>query len=142
MKKRTKTIIAVALLALVMAGIWFYNNQVILLADQIPEEVWKYQIFITDVPAGEAEDAQVDQQDLDAILDAVRKTYVTRGPKKDYVSDHAYSLYLYPYEGYPTLIIVNSDGTIALAQNLDLDHYRYYKDGGELYSALTKILMK
>ena len=67
---------------------------------------------------------------------------VTRGPKKDYVSDWSYSLYLYPYEGYPTLIIVNSDSTIALAQNPDLDHYKYFKDGTELYGALTKILMK
>ena len=46
-----------------MVGIWFYNNQVLTLAEHIPEEVWNYQIYITEIGVG-PEDAVADQQDF------------------------------------------------------------------------------
>ena len=47
---------------------------------------------------------------------------------------------LYPESGdYPTLIYVNDYGKIAVAPYLDLDNYRYYERGWELYDALAAL---
>ena len=135
MKKHTKIIIAVALLALIMVGLWFYWEQELVLGDIIPAGDNEAQFFIA-TPSSGSTDIPLDDQIESLMLDAVRSATVTRGPKH---RTHSYELRL-TGDGYPTLVYVDSYGHIAVAVDLDLDHYLYFEDHGELYAALDAIL--
>ena len=135
MKKHTKTIIAIVLLALVIGGLWFYWEQELVLGDIIPAGDMRVQFYIV-TPGVGATDIQLDDRIESLMLEAVRSATVTRGPKH---STHSYELRL-TGDGYPTLVYLDSYGHIAVAVELDLDHYLYFEDHGELYAALDKIL--
>ena len=138
MKKHTKTIIATVLLALVIGGLWFYWEQELVLGDIIPEGDNKVQFYINVAGVG-ATDIPLDDQIESLMLEAVRSATVTRGGEFHALPTYCYELRL-TGDGYPTLVYVGKDGRISVAVELDLDHYLYFEDHGELYAALDKIL--
>ena len=138
MKKSTKIIIALALLALVIGGLWFYWEQELVLGDIIPAGDMRVQFYIV-TPGVGATDIQLDEQIEDLMLDTVRSAAVTRGPEFYALPEYCYELRL-TGDSYPTLVYVGKDGRISVAVELDLDHYQYFEDHGELYAALDEIL--
>ena len=71
MKKHTKTIIAIALLTLIMVGLWFYWEQELVLGDIIPDGDMRVQFYIV-TPGVGATDIQLDDQIESLMLEAVR----------------------------------------------------------------------
>ena len=138
MKKHTKTIIAIVLLALILVGLWIYSEQELVLGDIIPAGDNKVQFNILVAGVG-ATDIQLDAQIESLMLEAVRSATVTRGGEFHALPTYCYELRL-TGDGYPTLVYVGKDGRISVAVELDLDHYLYFEDHGELYAALDKIL--
>ncbi len=138
MKKHTKIIIAIILLALIIGGLWFYWEQELVLGDVIPAGDNKVQFYIV-TPGMGSTDIQLDEQIEELIPEAVRSAKVTRGPEFHALPEYCYELRLHG-DGYPTLIYVGRDGRISVAVDLDLDHYQYFEDHGELYAALDEIL--
>ena len=138
MKKHTKTIIATVLLALVIGGLWFYWEQELVLGDIIPDGDMRVQFYIA-TPGVGATDIQLDDQIESLMLEAVRSATVTRGGEFHALPTYCYELRL-TGDSYPTLVYVGKDGRISVAVELDLDHYLYFEDHGELYAALDQIL--
>lgn len=138
MKKHPKIIIAVALLALIIGSLWFYWEQELVLGDIIPAGDNEAQFFIA-TPSSGSTDIPLDDQIESLMLEAVRSATVTRGPEFHALPELCYELHLNG-DGYPTLVYVGKDGRISVAVDLDLDHYQYFEDHGELYAALDQIL--
>lgn len=137
MKKYSK-LIAIVLLALILVGLWFYWEQELVLGDIIPAGDNKVQFNILVAGVG-ATDIQLDAQIESLMLEAVRSATVTRGGEFHALPTYCYELRL-TGDGYPTLVYVGKDGRISVAVELDLDHYLYFEDHGELYAALDQIL--
>lgn len=140
MQKSRKFLIAVLVLALVIGGLWFYWEQDLVLGDVIPAGDNNVQFRIPTAGVG-ATEIPLDEQTGSLMLEAVRSAKVTRGPKYRTLPGNCYELYLYG-DGYATLVYVSNYGHISVAVDLDLDHYQYFEDHGELFAALDVLLAK
>jgi L-ascorbate metabolism protein UlaG (beta-lactamase superfamily) len=85
------------------------------------------------------QEIQLDDQIESLMLEAVRSATVTRGGEFHALPTYCYELRL-TGDSFPTLVYVGKDGRISVAVELDLDHYLYFEDHGELYAALDQIL--
>lgn len=75
---------------------------------------------------------------LEDVLSAIDRTIVDRNDKSKNAGFTRFEVLLYPESGdYPTLLYVTDYGKVSVAPFLDLDHYRYYERGQELYDALA-----
>ena len=138
MKKSTKTLVLLLVLALIIGGLWYYWERPIQISDLIPAGYTKVQFSIAAPGFGYMEQ-ELDQQTQEKILDLVYSSTVTRHDGYDALPNNCYELRLCS-DGYPTLIYVGKDGRMSMAIDWDLDHYKYFEDDGQLYQALSDIL--
>ena len=61
------------------------------------------------------------------------------GRRKAQPGDGYFQINLHRSKGEATVLYVNARGEVAVAANMDLNHYRYYKGGEELYEALSAL---
>jgi hypothetical protein len=137
MSKAKMLLIAVCVLLLLGVSLWLYWETDLPLMEQIPDEQWaKLEISVGDPGEG---DTKIDPPALESVLTAIADTQVTRHSEIRGLSYPYFRLLLYKGEAYPTLIYVQENGWVTIAEELDFDHYRYYEGGEELYQALLKL---
>ncbi len=130
----------VAFVCVIILAVWFYYFWEYNLPELLPQDTWtKVEIHYTDDGPQRQE---WKDPDLEAVLDAISKTRVHRedAPSRT-LSDH-FLLMLYSEENQgtgPTLIYVEKNGKLRIAANMDLDHYRHYVEGEELYQMLLTL---
>ncbi len=136
--RNKKVLLAICVLLLVLcAALWMYWESKIPMIELIPDADWiKLDMSISEAGIG---DREIDPPELEKVLEAIGKTKVTRGPEDRDVSG-SFRLALYKGEGYPTVIYVAEDGKIAIAAEMDVDNWRYYEGGEELYQALLELI--
>ncbi len=136
MKNKTALLAICVLLLVLCAALWMYWERQIPMIELLPEEDWvKLDMRISEAGTG---DREIDPPELEKVLEAIGKAKVTRGPEYKDVSG-SFRLALYKGEGYPTVIYVSEDGKIAIAAEMDVDNWRYYEGGEELYKALLEL---
>ena len=135
--RNKKALLAICVLLLVLcAALWMYWERQIPMIELLPDEDWvKLEMSFSEAGTG---DREMDPPELGKVLEAIGKTNVTRGPEYKDVSG-SFRLALYKGEGYPTVIYVAEDGKIAIAAEMDVDNWRYYEGGEELYEALLEL---
>ena len=138
MKKSTKILVLLLVLALIIGGLWYYWERPIQISDLIPAGYTKVQFSIAAPSFGYIEQ-ELDQQTQEKILNLVYSSTVTRHDGYDALPSNCYELRLFS-DGFPTLIYVGKDGRMSMAVDWDLDHYKYFEDDGQLYQALSDIL--
>jgi len=75
------------------------------------------------------------------ILDAVKRTAVTRRPKFVSMSEPLFYLYLYYPDGYTRMTVVEN-GDISVVPDHRSDRQIYFDGGEELYHALLQLAEK
>ena len=137
---KNKKFLPLLILLLIIGGIWFCWGRPISLAKLLPEENWvRMQMWVCDENSDEWI-WEIDPPALEAVLAAIDRTTVDRNDKSKNVGFTRFEVLLYPESGdYPTLIYVTDYGKVSVAPFLDLDHYRYYERGQELYDALAAL---
>jgi len=137
---KNKKFLPLLILLLIIGGIWFYWGRSFPLTRALPKETWvRMQMWVRDETSDEWI-WEIEPPELEAVLSAIENTTVDRNDKSKNLGYTGFEVLLYPESGdYPTLIYINDYGKIAVAPYLDLDHYRYYERGGELYEALTAL---
>ena len=135
--RNKKVLLAICVLLRVLcAALWMYWESKIPMIELLPDEDWvKLDMSFSEAGIG---DREIDPPELGKVLTAIGKTKVTRGPEYKDVSG-SFRLALYKGEGYPTVIYVGEDGKIAIAAEMDVDNWRYYEGGEELYEALLEL---
>ena len=137
MPKGKMLLIALCVLLLLGVSLWLYWETDLPLMEQIPDEEWVKLEFSIGEPG--ADEYGIIPPALDAVLTAIADTRVTRHSEIRGLSYPYFRLVLYKGEAYPTLIYVQENGWVTIAEELDFDHYRYYEGGEELYQALLKL---
>ena len=138
MKKRWIFLITM-LSFLVSRAVSQYWNEPFLLNDLLPEEKWT-EITVSPENPGTWESEMVDA-DLDDVLRLLDLTVVDRGPQFQGMHQPYFELWLHSPDSARTLIYVLEDGRGAVAVEMDTEHYQYFENGGELYSALWELLL-
>lgn len=135
--RKSKKRLPLLILLLIVGSLWLYWGRSFPLTKALPEETWvRMQMWVRDETSDEWI-WEIEPPELDAILDAIGATTVDRNDKSKNLGYTGFEVLLYPESGdYPTLIYINDYGKIAVAPYLDLDNYRYYENGGELFHAL------
>ena len=137
MKKSKLILLLILVLCLAAAVCWVYYETELQLGDILPNESWTDLTFYEGNPG--IADREISGVELNAVLDTIRQTTLTRGSAFRGMSQPYYLLYLYNANSAPTFLYVLEDGRIAVAIASDADHYKYFEGGGELYAALCEI---
>lgn len=137
MSKGKILLIALCVLLLVGVSLWLYWETELPLMEQIPDERWVKLDFSVGEPG--VEEYGITPPALEDVLSAIADTRVTRYSEIRGLSYPYFRLLLYKGEAYPTLIYVQENGWVTIAEELDFDHYRYYEGGEELYQALLEL---
>lgn len=137
MSSGKKVTILIAAFVLLISGLWIYWEREIPLMELLPDASWTKARLLAGDSDSQKREQEFASPPLDEILAAVNVTKVTWDGKNPYLSDKYFQLYLYREDGDPTVIYVKDTGQIIIAT--DLDHYRYYEGGEELYEALSAI---
>lgn len=140
MKKGKKNLLPLLILLLVAGSLWFYWGRSFPLTNALPEENWvRLQMWVRDDTTDEWI-WEIQPPELEDVLAALESTTVDRNDKSKNLGYTGFEVLLYPESGdYPTLIYINDYGKIAVAAAYDLDNYRYYENGEELFHALQKL---
>lgn len=138
MSKGKKVIILLAALSLLVTGLIVYRRREIPLTDVLPDGDWTGVLLIQGDPDDPEREWEVPVP-ADGVLGAVSAARVTRGGGKPRLSDGYFQIKLYRATGDATVLYVDARGEVAVAANMDFDHYRYYTGGEELYEALSAL---
>ena len=138
MSKGKVLLIAVGVLLILSLSAWIYWETPLSLADRLPQERWVSLEFAVGDPG--IEEYGIQPPALEAVLDAIGETRVSRYSELEGLYYPYFRLLLYKGEAYPTLLYVQKNGWITLAEGLDFDHSRYYEGGEELYRALMELV--
>ena len=138
MSKGKKVIILLAALALLVTGLIVCRRREIPLTDVLPDGDWTGVLLLQGDPDDPEREWEVPVP-ADGVLGAVSAARVTRGGGKPSLSDGYFQINLHRSRGEATVLYVNARGEVAVAANMDLNHYRYYKGGEELYEALSAL---
>ena len=138
MKRNKKKWLPLLLLLLIIGGIWLYWGRPIPLMSTLPKENWvRMQMWVCD-ETSEEWIWEIEPPALEDVLSAIDQTTVDRNDKSKNAGFTRFEVLLYPESGDdPTLIYVTDYGKVSVAPFLELDHYRYYERGEELYDALA-----
>lgn len=136
--KKSKKFLPLLLLLLTLGGIWFYWGHSFSLGTVLPKETWvRMQMWVCDETSDEWI-WEIEPPALEEVLTAINGTTVDRNDKSKNTGFTRFEVLLYPESGgSPTLIDVTNYGKVSVASYYDLDHYRHYERGQELYDALA-----
>ena len=136
-----KKIFAIAVVLLLFLGDYLYWTVPISLEKKLPEEVFDsmdMQLFYYDQYFVQKE-IPVDGASLQAALDAVAQTEVTRRPKFGTMSQSFFYLYFHYPDGY-TRVMVEENGELIVTPDHLKDKNLYFDGGEELYQALLALM--
>lgn len=140
MAKAKKIGILIFLLALLIAGLCFYWGWQMPLMDLLPDSNWiRVRVWAGD-DTSEEQEWEIEPPALEDILSAMEAAKVDRNDKDRHLGARYFTLLLYREESQqPTLLYIRDYGKLCFAVDYDLDNYRYYEHGEELYEALTTL---
>ena len=138
MSKGKKVAILLAALALLVTGLIGYRRWEIPLTDVLPDGQWTGAHLLQGDPDDPEREWEVPSK-ADGVLGAISAAKVTRGGGKPSLSGGYFQMNLYQAGGSATILYVNSRGELAVAADMDVEHYRYYRGGEELYEALLAL---
>ena len=139
MKRIAKIILIVAVLLLVVLGVYLYETLPVAMTDILPEDNWtKAQVrFYQDNHTTEFE---LEGTQLEQLVSLLEEPVVNRGPNFAGMSPPFFHIHLSASSGPGTLIYVLEDGRISIAVDYDTDHYRYFQGGETLYQAILQLI--
>ena len=139
MKRIAKIILIVAVLLLVVLGVYLYETLPVAMTDILPEDNWtKAQVrFYQDNHTTEFE---LEGTQLEQLVSLLEEPVVNRGPSFAGMSPPFFHIHLSASSGPGTLIYVLEDGRISIAVDYDTDHYRYFQGGETLYQAILQLI--
>lgn len=138
MSRAKKVTALLTALALLIAGLLIYRRREIPMKDALPDVQWTEARLLQ----GDADSPERERErtiPTKAVLSVIASAKVTRGGERPNLGDKYFQIYLCQEDGPPTVLYVNIRGQVAVTADMNLDHYRYFKGGEELYEALSAL---
>ena len=130
---------ALCTIILLIAGLWYYWERPLALADVIPQENWVRMEMEQMLPSELTGDLKFEDPPMEEILSLFESIQVTRTEKSRQLDDESFRITFYKEEAWPTVMYVGSTGKIWIAADMQFDDWKHYEGGEGVYIFLTNL---